>query len=113
MGLENPLFIASANFFSVGTTIELQNILKIKSGAAPSAPPVTQQDAIMGFNNIRLSRISHPRATFWAMALLIIVFVGFGIWAEASLPGLQTQMLIPDAHIHSQGWLQQLVYVFH
>jgi hypothetical protein len=67
----------------------------------------------MGFNNIRLSRISHPRATLWAMALLIIVFLGFGIWAEASLPGLQAQSLTPAAHISNQGWLQQLVYVFH
>jgi len=37
-------------------------------------------------NNIRLSRISHPRATFWAMALLVVVFIGFGVWAEAALP---------------------------
>jgi len=32
-------------------------------------------------NNIRLSRISHPRATLWAMALLVVVFLGFGVWA--------------------------------
>ncbi|MCR9261106.1 MAG: hypothetical protein NXH95_15385 [Pseudomonadaceae bacterium] len=67
----------------------------------------------MAFNNIRLSRISHPRATFWAMALLIIVFLGFGIWAEASLPDLQAQTLTPEAHISSQGWLAQLAYVLH
>ncbi|XOV84511.1 MAG: hypothetical protein ACFHXK_05215 [bacterium] len=67
----------------------------------------------MAFNNIRLSRISHPRASIWAIALLILVFLGFGLWAEASLPDLQAQTLTPDAHIHSQGWLAQLAYVLH
>ena len=35
-------------------------------------------------NNIRLSRISHPRASMWAIALLVVVFVGFGVLAEAT-----------------------------
>ncbi len=40
----------------------------------------------MSANNIRMSRISHPRGTFWAMLLLTVVFLGFGVWAEACLP---------------------------
>jgi hypothetical protein len=43
------------------------------------------KDTIMNPNNIRLSRISHPRATFWAIALLVVVFLGFGVFAEAAL----------------------------
>ncbi len=41
-------------------------------------------------DNFRLSRISHPRASLWAMALLAVVFVAFGVWAEASVPMLET-----------------------
>ncbi len=67
----------------------------------------------MGTNNIRLSRISHPRATFWAITLLIVVFIGFGIWAEASVPGLHAQQLTPDVHIPGLGWVDQLAYVLH
>ena len=43
------------------------------------------RNATMNSNNIRLSRISHPRATVWAMTLLILVFVGFGLFAEAAM----------------------------
>jgi len=39
----------------------------------------------MQTTNIRLSRISHPRATFWAVTLLIVVFLSFGLWAEAAM----------------------------
>jgi hypothetical protein len=67
----------------------------------------------MGTHNIRLSRISHPRATFWAITLLIVVFVGFGIWAQASVPSLHGQALTPDMHIPGMDWLDQLVYVLH
>ncbi|MEM7099400.1 MAG: hypothetical protein AAF541_14145 [Pseudomonadota bacterium] len=37
-------------------------------------------------NNIRLSRISHPRASALAFILLIAVFVLFGIWAQLAYP---------------------------
>lgn len=40
----------------------------------------------MSSQNIRLSRISHPRSTLAAMLLLIVVFLGFGVVAEACLP---------------------------
>ncbi|MFT7653019.1 MAG: hypothetical protein ACI9ON_000130 [Limisphaerales bacterium] len=39
----------------------------------------------MSSQNIRLSRISNPRSTFAAMALLIVVFLGFGMVAEACI----------------------------
>lgn len=31
----------------------------------------------------RLSRISHPRSTWFAMTLLVAVFLGFGLVAQA------------------------------
>ena len=37
-------------------------------------------------SNIRFSRISHPRATVWSLALLVIFFLGFGVWVEACTP---------------------------
>lgn len=40
----------------------------------------------MTTHNIRLSRITHPRATMWAALLLVIVFLGFGMVAEACQP---------------------------
>lgn len=39
----------------------------------------------MNTQNIRLSRVSHPRASLWAMLLLVVVFLGFGVVAEACL----------------------------
>ena len=39
----------------------------------------------MSTQNIRLSRVSHPRASVWAMLLLVIVCLGFGVVAEACL----------------------------
>jgi hypothetical protein len=35
------------------------------------------------YYNHRLSRIAHPRGTLVAMILLTVVFLGFGMWAEA------------------------------
>ena len=37
-------------------------------------------------HQIRLSRISHPRASLLGVALLIAVFAGFGLWAEVFHP---------------------------
>ena len=37
-------------------------------------------------NNIRfsrVSRVSHPRATLLGTILLVVVFLGFGVWAQA------------------------------
>ncbi len=34
-------------------------------------------------NDMRLSRLSHPRATLVAMVLLAIVFLTFGVFAQA------------------------------
>jgi len=33
----------------------------------------------------RISRVSHPRATIWATLLLVVVFLGFGVWAQAHI----------------------------
>jgi hypothetical protein len=41
-------------------------------------------------SNIRLSRIGHPRATFWAMVLLAVVLLGLGLWADTYLPQMST-----------------------
>ncbi len=40
----------------------------------------------------RLSRVSHPRATLWAMLLLALVFLGFGLVAEAFVPAATLSM---------------------
>ena len=37
-------------------------------------------------SGFRLSRISYPRATLWAMILLTVVFLGFGLAAQAYVP---------------------------
>ena len=39
-----------------------------------------------GNGDFRLSRISHPRATLWAMILLALVFLGLGLLAGAFAP---------------------------
>ena len=65
----------------------------------------------MATDNIRLSRISHPRATGWAMALLVIVFLGFGIWVEATLPATSASAVVIDSHLLSNAWLSQFTAV--
>ncbi len=40
-------------------------------------------------SSFRLSRISYPRATLWAMILLALVFLGFGLLAEAYVPAFE------------------------
>ena len=65
----------------------------------------------MTTDNIRLSRISHPRATGWAMVLLVIVFLGFGIWAEATLPATNASAVVIDSHVTSSAWLSQFTAV--
>ncbi len=43
----------------------------------------------MSSQNIRLSRISHPRSNMFALLLLVVVFLGFGVVAEACIPETQ------------------------
>jgi hypothetical protein len=62
----------------------------------------------MTSTNIRLSRISHPRATVWAMALLVVVFLGFGIWAEAAMPTINTSAAMLDSVQPTTGWLAHI-----
>ncbi|MCZ6458551.1 MAG: hypothetical protein O6766_04240 [Gammaproteobacteria bacterium] len=40
-------------------------------------------------NDMRLSRLSHPRATLVAMVLLAIVFLTFGVFAQAMQGGVE------------------------
>ena len=40
-------------------------------------------------NDMRLSRLSHPRATLVAMILLAVVFLTFGVFAQAMQPGVE------------------------
>ena len=62
-------------------------------------------------NNIRMSRISHPRATLWAMLLLAVVFLGFGMWAEACLP--DNEIAVPTQEQNSptehSSWIRDLI----
>ncbi len=72
----------------------------------------------MNSNNIRFSRISriaHPRATVWAIVLLVVVFLGFGVWAQAHV--MDAPAFTPEApelslnswQTHMQGLLQKLL----
>ncbi len=58
--------------------------------------------------NIRLSRISYPRATWWAMLLLVAVFLLFGLWAEASLPAAQTSGTDWQTSLASVPWVAEI-----
>lgn len=40
----------------------------------------------MSTQNLRMSRITHPRASLWGAALLVAVFLSFGAVAAACLP---------------------------
>ena len=58
--------------------------------------------------NIRLSRISYPRATWWAMLLLVAVFLLFGLWAEASLPAAQTSATDWQTSLAGVPWVAEI-----
>ena len=59
--------------------------------------------------NIRMSRISHPRATWLAIALLVVVFLAFGLWAEASLPQAQSAAPLLETSLAAHyPWLGKL-----
>ena len=61
-------------------------------------------------NNIRLSRISHPRATLMGFALLIAVFLVFGLWAQVSYPELShASMFMDSSNGEPANWLQSLI----
>lgn len=63
---------------------------------------------MMPANNIRLSRITHPRASMWAIALLVVVFVGFGVLAEAT----DLSEMVNKTSAQS-NWLAQIGAVIH
>lgn len=65
-------------------------------------------------SHIRLSRIGHPRATLWAMALLALVFLALGLWAEAYLPGMgAVDTQINDFEtLGSITWVKQLFVAY-
>ena len=67
----------------------------------------------MTSTNIRLSRISHPRATVWAMGLLVVVFLGFGIWADAAMPAVNTSAVMLDSVMPSGNWLAHITASLH
>ena len=56
----------------------------------PSEKTVTTKSTSFGYgptvNDMRLSRLSHPRATLVAMVLLAAVFLLFGMFANAVEP---------------------------
>ena len=78
----------------------------LRAALHPSAGPYNKDPSMMA--NIRLSRVSHPRATLWAVALLIIVFVGFGVLAQTSIPMEHTSSMHLDRLVQGSSWLTQL-----
>lgn len=75
---------------------------------AMNAPSQAPSQAI----NIRLSRISYPRATWWAMLLLVAVFLLFGLWAEASLPAAQTNATDWQTSLAGVPWVAEISTVW-
>ena len=57
--------------------------------------------------SIRLSRISHPRATIWGLALVAVVFLAFGAWAEVFAPIAEQAPTAATQHIAEelQSWV--------
>ena len=53
-------------------------------------------------HSIRLSRISHPRATAATLALVAVVFLAFGIWAEICAPLMEHSPTADTQHIATQ-----------
>jgi hypothetical protein len=47
----------------------------------------TQIDHGPTIGDMRMSRLSHPRASLFAMILLAVVFLLFGLFASAVVPG--------------------------
>ncbi|MEM7078108.1 MAG: hypothetical protein AAF513_05710 [Pseudomonadota bacterium] len=47
----------------------------------------------MHSGQIRLSRISYPRSTWWVMLALTVTFLLFGLWAQISLADNTPQVL--------------------
>ena len=62
-------------------------------------PPVQMEqetDVVTRNSSFRLSRISYPRATLWAMILLALVFLSFGLVAQAHVPEIDPARLALD-----------------
>ncbi len=64
---------------------EESNVVMTLDTAAHTDAVNTPADESLSTHNIRMSRISHPRATLWAITLLVVVFLGFGVLAEAAI----------------------------
>ena len=45
-------------------------------------------------SGLRLSRLRYPRATLWAMLLLVLVFLGFGLVAGAHVPATEPAVTV-------------------
>ena len=58
-------------------TIDSENTVNTKTTEMSLGPTADE---------MRLSRLSHPRATLMAMALLAVVFLLFGMFASAAEP---------------------------
>ena len=55
-----------------------------------------EADVITRNSTFRLSRISNPRATLWAMILLALVFLCFGLVAQAYVPEIDPTGVAPE-----------------
>jgi len=45
------------------------------------------------------------------MALLVVVFLGFGLWAEATLPSSNVSAVVIERHMPGSAWLSQFTAV--
>ena len=67
----------------------------------------------MRTQDFRLSRIAYPRASLWAMALLVIVFLVFGAWAQAYVPAADDLSMFSsnphEFHHWTTDWVMALL----
>lgn len=61
----------------------------------------------MNSGQIRLSRMSYPRSTWWVILLLTVTFLIFGLWAQLSLAQEGHDMLSQQLLSHSSVGLTQ------
>jgi hypothetical protein len=60
------------------------------------------------YGQFRLSRFSYPRATWWVMLLIAVVFLAFGLFAEAWLPQAGNGVAQPFGNALAPNWVAQV-----
>ncbi|MDP6471050.1 MAG: hypothetical protein QF921_01795 [Pseudomonadales bacterium] len=86
----------------VGTTIEYKYSYPDQLGAGRTGNDKQTNELKKMNHSIRLSRISHPRATAWGLALVAVVFLVFGACAGFFAPGVDQASKAATQHIATE-----------